>query len=170
VRIIDQYLINSQVQNIKKETEYYKFSDEIIESIKEYIAIAVVDVSIKDRSIGVTWILSDENNDNENCDDIWNWKWGDNTLLVAEALIILNFLQIIQLNIKGLKEDLINIFTNNKKIATILNKGIEKVSEGVKYTGLSLIEAIKIINKLLIKIHIDYTQGHPKPKTNQYLS
>ena len=59
---------------------------------------------------------------------------------------------------------MVNIFTDNRKLAISLNEGVHKASEGAQDAGSLITKAIKIINELPIRIYIDQMAGHLKPK------
>ena len=59
-----------------------------MKAIKNHCAVASVDASTKRHYMRVNWILSDATNDNEESEIIQSNKWTNNTIGVAEALIL----------------------------------------------------------------------------------
>ena len=71
------------------------FNMEIMKAIKNHCVVASVDASTKRHYMRANQILSDAINNNEESEIIQSNKWTNNTVRVAEALILYNLMKTI---------------------------------------------------------------------------
>ena len=72
------------------------FDRDITISIMQRIAYAASDVSVKDSSMGGCWILVDKHKRFKKEQILYHKQWNDNSSGVAEVLVLLELLEVIE--------------------------------------------------------------------------
>ena len=144
------------------------FSKAILHVIENYIAIACTDILKKRYYMGAIWIISTDDDSEEDSDKIWSNQQTNNTIIAAEAIVVCNLIRTICENTKYSREGRVEVFCDCERVVLEINKGL--MNDSMKATtelkdGLVLIcEMIKLIKKMKVGIFVRHTEGHPKGK------
>ena len=91
------------------------FTSEISNSIRNRMVVAATDASVKDSHMGRCLIISDENKSFKKEHVLYHKKWIDNNSGVAEVIVLLQLLEVIEAKGRHINEGEINIGFDLKK-------------------------------------------------------
>jgi len=94
---------------------YSLLNDEIISSIKHNIALAIIDAILKDRIMGGFWIIISFTRSAEIKNKMCSKQWSKNANKGAEAIVLLDLIQIINKKSRHIDSGSIKICTDNQK-------------------------------------------------------
>ena len=119
--------------------------------------------------MGAAWILCNSQNNHHEIEYIQSLYWDYNTLIGAEALILLNFIKEVKTNTAHLKEGLIEVYNDNIELVKNIQNRVIKSSNGVKDGSTLICEIINMIQTMAIRVYVDYTNGRTKKKKKRYI-
>ena len=90
--------MNSIIRDIKsvRANNLPPFNQFIIQMIIESKAMAASDASVKDGEMGGAWIIKNQKGDCLLSNEIYHKEWKENSNILAEAIILLKLVQVIE--------------------------------------------------------------------------
>ena len=97
------------------EEQYPPFNDKVKRNIEEGKAVAAIDASVKNGKMGGSQIMSNVNKRELLSNQLYHKHWIDNTTGIAEVIILLELITVIERKRRGIEEGKIVISIDNKK-------------------------------------------------------
>ena len=136
--------------------------------IEESQAIAASDVSIKDREMGRAWMIKNNNDNKLLSNEIYHKEWKENSNRLAEVIILLELIQVIEQKSRYISNGKIEIALDYRKVYCKIIKQILTTTHIVGDGGGEIAAIRKAIKKASITIELHLKKGNPK--RNLYIS
>jgi len=132
--------------------------------ILESKAIAASDASVKDGEMGGAWIIKNNEGDELLSNEIHHKEWNNNSNVSAEAIMLLELIQVIEWKSRHISSGKIVIALDCREVYRKVVKQIYKTNH-IVCDGRGEIAAIKeAISRTSILIEINLKKEYPKRK------
>ena len=142
------------------EIRYFPFNNEITKSIQENKAVAATDASVKDDEMGGVWMLTDTKRTFEISNELYHKRWGDNTPGVAEFLVLLELITVIERRGRHISNGKITIGFDNKKHHRNIVNEVNKSNVYALEAGAEISEIKRKLRKIKFEVQIIWNRGH----------
>ena len=143
------------------------FSREITDSVRNKTAIAATDASVKESNMGGCWIISDKNKSFEKEHVLYHKRWIENNSDVAEVLVLLELLEVIEAKGRHINEGEINIGFDLRKAHKKIINNIMKSNEYAQESGAEISRIKDILQKIKFTVKIILIRGHENPSRQE---
>jgi hypothetical protein len=146
------------------------FNDDIINSILEKKAYAATDASVKEGSMGGCWILEDLDKRFRKENIIYHKQWEDNSPGIAEVIVLLELLEMIDRKGKGITEGQIQIGFDNKQAYRKIMAPIKKTNVYAQESGSEIARIKDILKNIKFEVKLKLiTKKDETPSQNREL-
>ena len=114
---------------------FIPFPSEISDSIKNRTAIAATDASVQESNMGGYWIISNENKSFKKENELYHKRWIENNSGVAEVIVLLELLEVIEAKGRHIDEGEITIGFDLRKAHKKIINDIKQSNDYTQESG-----------------------------------
>jgi len=160
--IIYNEIISSHWPSRSNETNI-PFNSQISRAIQNDEIVAASDASCKWKSMTGHWIIASTNENIRIENTIFHRSWGNNTIVGAEAITLLELVEVISRKSKHISHGSIEIAVDNKKVYRAITNELPKPTQYSQDGGAAITRIKELINESTITIKLILTKC---PKKN----
>ena len=112
--------------------------------------------------MGGHWILTNRSQSFELENTLYHKNWQDNTCVGAEAIVLLELMEVIKRKGQNICSRLITIGVDNRKVYHKVIEDILKPSIHVQDAGAEIVQIWRIISKINFTVDFKLVKGHSK--------
>jgi len=110
----------------ENELMYYPFNEKTTKSIEESLAVAATDASVKEGQMKESWIITDVEKKSILKNQLYHKECSDNTLGIAEVIVLLELITILEQKGHHIRSGKIKIGFDNRKQYRKIKNDIKK--------------------------------------------
>ena len=142
------------------------FNERIVEAIENELAYTASDASVKNGQMAGCWTIRNESNELLLQNHLYHKEWENNTIVGAEAITLLELIEVIERKGRGISHGKIIIGVDNRKVYQRIVEEIAKPNVYAKDSGAEIAQIKRLLEKIKFEIQIELVKGHKKPEGN----
>jgi len=111
------------------------FNERIVEAIENELVYAASDASVKNGQMAGCWMIRNESNELLLQNHLYHKEWENNTIVGAEAITLLELIEVIERKGRGISHGKITIGVDNRKVYQRIVEEIAKPNVYAKDSG-----------------------------------
>jgi len=152
--------------NFQPSNQHYSppYNEEITKAIEEGKAYAASDASVSEGEMARFWYIKDSENKSLLQNLIYHREWQNNSTEEAEAITLLELMEVIERKGKHIREEKIQIGFDNRQAYKKIVQKLMKPSIYTREAGAEIARIKRIMDKVSFEIEIRLIRGHEAPK------
>ena len=115
------------------------------------------------------WIIRNKSNELLLQNHMYHKEWENNTIVGAEAITLLELIEVIERKGRGISYGKITIGVDNRKVYQRIVEEIAKPKVYAKDSGAEIAQIKRLLEKIKFEIQIELVKEHKKPEGNYQL-
>jgi hypothetical protein len=158
--IYSKFPPNASMESSSVSINTVPFDDEIKASIRQRTIYAATDASVKDSTMGGCWILEDREKSVRKEHTIYHKQWEDNSSGIAEVMVLLELLEVIEQKGRHIEEGRIVIGFDNRQAYRKIMSPIKRINVYAQESGSEIARIKELLTRIKFEVKIMLIKGN----------